>query len=101
MEKFPNLNSNQVAMVFADPNTGHVLDVKFNLAINKDQSCYLIFNSKIEAVAGREGVESADGGLGRPGAVGRRRRRDGKTSQFVHEDRLSSAKRHAGQSSGT
>ena len=50
MEKFPNLNSNQVAMVFADPNTGHVLDVKFNLAINKDQSCYLIFNSKIEAI---------------------------------------------------
>ncbi len=37
MEKFPNINKDQIAVLFIDRNTGHVLDIDFNISISDDQ----------------------------------------------------------------
>jgi hypothetical protein len=50
MKKFPNLNDKQVAVVFADANTGHVLDDEFNLAINENQNVYSVFETLEDAL---------------------------------------------------
>jgi hypothetical protein len=50
MKKFPNLIDKQVAVVFADANTGHVLDDKFNLVIDENQNAYSIFETLDDAL---------------------------------------------------
>jgi hypothetical protein len=50
MEKFPKLKSNQVALLRADINTGHILDEKFDIAVNDYQKVFTIFRSLEEAL---------------------------------------------------
>ncbi len=44
MEKFPIINLDQFVVLFIDRNTGHVLDIDFNVSIRDTQKCYTIFN---------------------------------------------------------
>ena len=37
MEKFPNINKDQIAVLFIDRNTGHVLDIDFKISISDGQ----------------------------------------------------------------
>ncbi len=50
MEKFPSINKNQFAVLLADRNTGHVLDIDSKLKINDSQRAYVIFDSLQEAI---------------------------------------------------
>lgn len=50
MKKFPELKADQVALLRAEINTGHVLDDKYNIAINDSQNVYSIFQSVEEAI---------------------------------------------------
>ncbi len=44
MEKFPIINLDQFALLFIDRNTGHVLDIDFNVSISDTQKCYTLFS---------------------------------------------------------
>ena len=64
MIKFPDLKSNQIALLRAEIATGHVVDDKYNLVVNEDQTVYSIFESEKEAldvakriVNGNENIE--------------------------------------------
>jgi len=50
MEKFPKLINEQVALLRADINTGHVMDEKFELAIKDDQKVYTLFDNAEKAL---------------------------------------------------
>ena len=50
MKNFPQLTSQQVALVRADFKTGEILDAAFSPAVNEIQEVYTIFNSQAEAV---------------------------------------------------
>ena len=43
--QFPNIKSEQVALLRSDYNTGHVLDENYTLHINSSQEMYTIFDS--------------------------------------------------------
>lgn len=45
MEKFPLLNSEQVALLRADINTGTVLDKNYVYATTTDQEVYVVFDN--------------------------------------------------------
>lgn len=47
---FPNLEDEQVAVAFADVNTGIVLNDKFEYAIGNTQKVYSVFNLVDEAL---------------------------------------------------
>ena len=47
--KFPNIKSEQVALLRSDYNTGHVLDDNYTLHINSNQEIYTIFDSLEDA----------------------------------------------------
>jgi hypothetical protein len=49
MEKFPNINKDKFAVLFIDRNTGHVLDIDFNVSIADEQKCYTVFNQLSDA----------------------------------------------------
>ena len=49
-EKFPQLKTNEVALVMAEINTGHVLDEHLRLATTNDQKVYTVFSSLKDAV---------------------------------------------------
>jgi hypothetical protein len=44
MQRFPALDDNQVALLRAQFSTGHVLDDNFQMALNKGQNVYTVFN---------------------------------------------------------
>jgi len=50
MEDFPKLDNEQVALLRAEVNTGIVLNVHFERAINQNSPVYSIFNSLNEAI---------------------------------------------------
>lgn len=50
MEKFPKLEGEQVALLRADVNTGHVLDDTLNLAVNDHQKVFTLFDDVEEAL---------------------------------------------------
>lgn len=50
MKHFPQLNKNQVALLFSEAATGHVLDTNLNLVINGEQEVYLVFDSFEESM---------------------------------------------------
>lgn len=55
MEKYPILNENQVALIRAAFDTGHVLDEYQRLAINNDQKVYTVFENVDDTlIAARE-----------------------------------------------
>jgi hypothetical protein len=45
MHQFPILINDQVAILRAEYNTGHIVDENFNLLINDNQTAYTIFES--------------------------------------------------------
>jgi hypothetical protein len=45
MHQFPILINDQVAVLRAEYNTGHIVDENFNLLINDNQTAYTIFES--------------------------------------------------------
>jgi len=49
MKQFPKLIENQVAILWSEYSTGHVLDINFNLVLRDDQEVYLICESFTEA----------------------------------------------------
>lgn len=49
MNNFPNIKPNQVALLYADRNTGIILNRNFKYNINSNELEFTIFNSKIEA----------------------------------------------------
>ena len=49
-EKFPKLKNNEVALVRAQINTGHVLDEYLRLATTKSQKAYTVFSSLEDAI---------------------------------------------------
>lgn len=51
MQPFPLLFADQVALLRAEFNTGHVLDENLALQLNNEQRVYSIFNSLDEAIA--------------------------------------------------
>jgi hypothetical protein len=50
MQEFPILNAEQVAVIRAESGTGHILDDKFNLAIDDEQKVYTIFDTTKDAL---------------------------------------------------
>ena len=48
--KFPKLKDAQVALLWSEINTGHVLDAKFNLFLGSEQEPYVIFETVDEAL---------------------------------------------------
>jgi hypothetical protein len=50
MKDFPDIKPGQIALLWADSNTGIVLDKNFNTAFDNIQSAYIIFNSENEAM---------------------------------------------------
>lgn len=51
MEEFPKLRNGQFALLRADRNTGHVLDIDFKLKVDEGQKVYSIFDSLDEAIS--------------------------------------------------
>lgn len=49
MKKFPVVENDHVVLLISDYYTGHVLDIKLNLAINDDQDVYSVFKTLGEA----------------------------------------------------
>lgn len=45
MEQFPILNDNQVAILRADVNTGHIVDESYQLMLSDKQIAYTIFEN--------------------------------------------------------
>ena len=50
MERFPRINKDQVALMYVEYNTGHVLDNELKLAVNDKQKVYNVFESKETAI---------------------------------------------------
>lgn len=50
MQEFPKIENDKFVMVYCELNTGHVLDVNFNLCISNSQEAYQIFPSLASAV---------------------------------------------------
>ena len=50
MKKFPEIKDEQVVLLRAEFNTGHVLDEQFNLVISDNQKAYTVLNSVEEAI---------------------------------------------------
>ena len=50
MEKFPLLKKEQVALLRSDLDTGHVLDDRYNLAVDDSQKVYSIFDTLDDAL---------------------------------------------------
>ena len=44
MQSFPRLSEGQVAVMRADHNTGHILDIELKLVINDNQEAYSIYD---------------------------------------------------------
>jgi hypothetical protein len=51
MEKFPEIDLNEVALVRVDSKTGHVLDENFCLCLSESQKVYTVFGSEEEAMS--------------------------------------------------
>lgn len=45
MNSYPNLKSNEVALLFCEVATGHVLDTHYELRISDIQEVYLVFEN--------------------------------------------------------
>jgi len=56
MQQFPILQGNQVALLRAEFNTGHVLDEDLNLALGDAQIVYTIFDSMDTALQAAENI---------------------------------------------
>ena len=59
MQKFPKLKNKEIALLIADANTGHILDIELNLKISPSQTVYKIFNSVDEALTDIEIIKKA------------------------------------------
>ena len=60
MQKFPELKNNQVALLRANSQSGHVVDEMLNLATNDEQAVYTIFNSYYEALENAKSIISKE-----------------------------------------
>lgn len=49
MNNFPKIESQQVALLYADRNTGIILNENLKYNLNSNEFEFIIFNSKIEA----------------------------------------------------
>ncbi|WP_188938384.1 hypothetical protein [Puia dinghuensis] len=56
MQQFPVLRENQVVLMRAEFNTGHILDENLNLALHDGQIVYTIFDSIDTALAAAENI---------------------------------------------
>jgi hypothetical protein len=56
MGQFPNLNGNQIAVLWADLSTGRILDGNYKYAISGDPSAYSIYDDINDAVEYAEKV---------------------------------------------
>lgn len=50
MQNFPDIQTHQVAVLAAEVQTGHVVDVNFNIAFDDLQQVYLVYESLNEAI---------------------------------------------------
>jgi hypothetical protein len=50
MQKFPIINKEQVAVLYAEKSTGNVLDINFKIAVTDTQIVFQIFESLNDAI---------------------------------------------------